>query len=233
MSVSAVRPRLVLLDIEGTTAPVAFVHDVLFPFARRALPRLLVEHADDPAVCAAVAEIARLAPDQAPIEVLNGWMDRDEKVGPLKALQGIAWRQGYESGALVGALYPDTLPALRAWQANGLRLAVYSSGSAAAQRLIYGHTTEGNVTGLFEGFFDLAVGGKKEASSYRVIAEQVALAPSEIVFFSDVVAELDAASAAGLLVAQIARPEDGTVPGSRYPVFADLPSAGRTFGLAA
>jgi len=230
---SITRPQLVLLDIEGTTAPVSFVHQVLFPYARKALPNLIAEHADEPAVRDALAEIGRMAPGQSPIDVLNGWMDRDEKVGPLKALQGIAWAQGYRSGELIGALYPDVLPALRAWQDGGVRLAVYSSGSEAAQKLIYGHTTEGDVTGLFAAFFDLKMGGKKDAASYTAIAAALELAPVDILFLSDVTAELDAAAAAGVRVAQIVRPEDGTQPGAVHPVFATFDAVSDHFGLTA
>jgi len=224
-------PALVLLDIEGTTAPIRFVHQVLFPYARAALPRLIAERGEDPAVRDALAQIATIAPGQNPLDVLTGWMDRDEKIGPLKALQGIAWDHGYRSGELVGALYPDVLPALEGWARAGVRLAVYSSGSEAAQRLIYGHTTQGDVTALFEAFFDLRVGGKKDAASYAAIAAELGLEPARILFLSDVAAELDAARDAGLLVAQIARPEDETAPCATHPAFATLNAAGTHFAL--
>lgn len=221
----------VLLDIEGTTIPVSFVHQVLFPYARAAMPGLLAERAADPAVRAALAEIAGLAPGVAPLAQLNAWMDRDEKIGPLKTLQGLAWAEGYRTGALRAALYPDVLPALRCWHAAGLRLAVYSSGSEAAQRLIYGHTTEGDVTGLFDGFYDLSMGGKRDAASYRAILARAGWAPGRTLFLSDIVAELDAASEAGLRTCQLVRPEDGTVAGTVHPRAATLDEAARQFGL--
>lgn len=224
-------PRVVLLDIEGTTIPVSFVHDVLFPYARSVLPGLLRDHADDPQVRAQVAEIARLAPGVPPLAQLEAWMDRDEKVAPLKALQGIAWAQGYRTGQLSARLYPDVLPALRRWAAAGVVLAVYSSGSAAAQELIYGHTDEGDVTGLFCGFYDLAMGGKRVASSYANILAKAGWTAGEVLFLSDVVAELDAAAQAGLRTCQIVRPEDGTVAGTTHPVAATLDGAARMFGL--
>lgn len=221
----------VLLDIEGTTIPVAFVHQVLFPYARKALPDLLVTRGDEPAVRDAVADIARLAPGVAPLVQLNAWMDRDEKIGPLKALQGLAWAEGYRTGALQAALYPDVLPALRRWHEGGLRLAVYSSGSEAAQRLIYGHTTEGDVRGLFDGFYDLRIGGKREANSYRAILAEAGWEAGRTLFLSDIVAELDAAAAAGLRTCQLARPEDGTRPGEGHPVAATLDEVARLFAL--
>ncbi|WP_342628036.1 acireductone synthase [Nguyenibacter vanlangensis] len=221
----------VLLDIEGTTIPVSFVHQVLFPYARAAMPGLLAERAADPAVRAALAEIAGLAPGVAPLAQLNAWMDRDEKIGPLKALQGLAWAEGYRTGVLRAALYPDVLPALRCWHAAGLRLAVYSSGSEAAQRLIYGHTTEGDVTGLFDGFYDLSMGGKRDAASYRAILARAGWAPGRTLFLSDIVAELNAASEAGLRTCQLVRPEDGTVAGAVHARAATLDEAARQFGL--
>ncbi|CUW48015.1 Enolase-phosphatase E1 [Novacetimonas hansenii] len=224
-------PRVALLDIEGTTIPVSFVHDVLFPYARQALPGLLRDHADDPQVRAQVAEIARLAPGVPPLAQLEAWMDRDEKVAPLKALQGMAWAQGYRTGHLSARLYPDVLPVLRLWAAAGVVLAVYSSGSVAAQELIYGHTDDGDVTDLFSGFYDLAMGGKRVASSYANIVARAGWAAGDVLFLSDVVAELDAAAQAGLRTCQIVRPEDATCAGTTHPVAATLIAAGRMFGL--
>ncbi len=120
--------QAVLLDIEGTTTPIAFVRDVLFPFARARLPDLLRTRAGDPAVAAELAAVRDTAPGQEPLAALLGWMDADAKATPLKALQGLLWREGYESGALRGAMYPDVAPCLRRWRAHGLRLFVYSSG---------------------------------------------------------------------------------------------------------
>jgi enolase-phosphatase E1 len=135
-------PRVVLLDIEGTTLPVAFVHKVLFPYARKHLPALLARH-DNPVVAQALAQTAELAPGVPAAEQLERWMDTDAKVAPLKSLQGLCWEQGYRDGELVADLYPDVVPTLKAWKAAGLTLAVYSSGSQAAQKLIYGYTEQG------------------------------------------------------------------------------------------
>ena len=223
--------RAVLLDIEGTTIPVSFVHDILFPYARKALPELLRSHGDDPAVQAQIAEIARLAPGVPPLRQLEAWMDADAKVAPLKALQGMVWAQGYADGVLKAALYPDVTPALRCWAAAGLALAVYSSGSVAAQKLIYGHTTEGDLSSVFVGFYDLQMGGKRDAESYRRIVDDARWNAGDVLFLSDVVAELDAAASAGLRTCQIARPEDGTRPGTTHPVAVTLAEVAARFGL--
>lgn len=230
MSVSAA-PRVVLLDIEGTTAPVSFVHTVLFPYARTHLPRLIAEGKNDPVVKDALAETERLAPGVPPLEQLERWMDEDAKVAPLKALQGMAWAEGYKRGELVARLYPDVVPALEAWSHAGIELAVYSSGSEPAQKLIYGHTEQGDVTPLFSRFFDLRVGGKKEAESYRAILRETGWQDEDVLFLSDVTAELEAAAEAGLRVCQIVRPEDGTVAGKKFPTAATLPEAAALFGL--
>jgi enolase-phosphatase E1 len=223
-------PCVVLLDIEGTTLPVAFVHKVLFPYARKHLPALLAQH-DNPVVAQALAQTAELAPGVPAAEQLERWMDTDAKVAPLKSLQGLCWEQGYREGELVADLYPDVVPTLKAWKAAGLTLAVYSSGSQAAQKLIYGYTEQGDVTPLFSAFFDLEMGGKRESASYSAIVRKAGWAPADVLFLSDVVAELEAAEQAGLQVCQIARPEDKTVPGVRHRVAASLQQAASLFGL--
>lgn len=221
----------VLLDIEGTTTPIAFVHRVLFPYARAALPALLRKRAGEPEVAAAIAETIRLAPGRAPLEQLLDWMDQDAKVTPLKTLQGIAWRDGYAAGALVAEIYPDVAPALRGWRAGGVRLAVYSSGSEEAQRLIFGHGPDGDLCPLFEGFFDTRVGMKRDASSYVELGRRLGTPPGSVLFLSDIEAELDAASSAGLATCQLVRDADGTVPGTRHPVAADFGAVTARFAL--
>jgi len=223
--------RAVVIDIEGTTTPIAFVHRVLFPYARAHLPRLLAGRADDPAVAAELAAVRAAAPGQDPLDTLLGWMDADVKATPLKALQGLLWREGYEDGCLSGELYPDVAPALAAWRAAGLRLFVYSSGSVEAQRLLFGHSTEGDLTPLFEGFFDTRTGAKREEASYRAIAARAGCDPAAMLFLSDVGAELAAAAAAGFAVCQLVRPADGTVAADGYPIAATLAEAGRLFSL--
>ncbi|NLI25863.1 MAG: acireductone synthase [Acetobacter sp.] len=225
------RPVVALLDIEGTTVPVSFVHKVLFPYARSALPDFLKREAGNPAVVAALEETRQMVPGVEPGKQLQDWIDQDAKVAPLKLLQGLIWAEGYARGALSAVLYPDVVPVLKAWKEAGLTLAVYSSGSEAAQKLIYGHTSEGDQTGLFSAWFDLAVGGKKEAASYRRILAQQNWNPSDVLFLSDVTAELDAAREAGLKTCHIVRPEDGTIAGEDHPVAADLAKASDLFGL--
>ncbi|MCE0743453.1 acireductone synthase [Acetobacter sicerae] len=224
-------PTVILLDIEGTTLPVSFVHKVLFPYARKALPDLIRDRANDPAVIAALEETRAQGPDREPLDQLMAWMDEDAKVGPLKALQGIAWADGYASGALIADLFPDVPPALRAWSEAGLTLAVYSSGSAPAQRLIYTHTTDGDLTPLFSAFLDLEMGGKKDVESYRQILAKMGWAASDVLFVSDVVAELDAAAAAGLRTCQMVRPEDGTIAGTVHPVAHSMKEVADLFSL--
>lgn len=224
-------PRAVLTDIEGTTSRIAFVHDVLFPYARAHLPALLKQRGAEPEVAAALAEVDSLAPGRDRLATLLGWMDQDAKVTPLKALQGIVWRDGYARGDLRGDLYVDVAPCLRAWAAGGVRLFVYSSGSVAAQRLIFGHSVAGDLTGFFAGFFDTRIGAKRDAASYARIAAKTGIAPEAILFLSDVAAELDAAAAAGLAVCQLVRAEDHTVPSVAHPTAADFFAVAERFGL--
>ncbi|MDO9711647.1 acireductone synthase [Paracraurococcus lichenis] len=226
-------PRAVLTDIEGTTTSIAFVKDRLFPFAQAALEGFLAAHGAAPAVASILDDVRAAAPGQDPVAALRGWMAADAKVTPLKALQGLIWRQGYADGRLKGHLWPDVAACLRAWRAGGVTLAVYSSGSVEAQRDLFGHSEAGDLTPLFAGFFDTRVGAKREAPSYAAIAAALGLPPEEILFLSDVAEELDAARAVGLQACQLVRAADGTVPSGRHPEEADFPGVARRFGLSA
>jgi enolase-phosphatase E1 len=225
------RPAAVLTDIEGTTTPIAFVHRTLFPFARARLPGFLAAHAANGAVAAILEEVRALAPGQAPLDALLGWMDADAKVTPLKELQGLIWREGYAAGTLHADMYADVPGRLRGWQAAGVRLAVYSSGSVEAQKQLFAHTPDGDLTGLFDGFFDTRVGAKRAADSYRAIADALSLPGAAILFLSDVEAELDAAAEAGLLTCQLVRAEDGTVASARHVTAADFAAVAAAFDL--
>ena len=221
----------VVTDIEGTTTPIAFVHQVLFPYARAHLPAFLAAHAADADAAAALAEVRRLAPNQAPLDALRRWMDDDEKVTPLKTLQGLVWNDGYASGALRSQLYPDVAPALRRWMHAGVRLAVYSSGSEAAQRLLFAHTPDGDLTGWFAGFFDTRIGAKRDAASYTAIAAALRLPPDELLFLSDIEAELDAAATAGWQTCQLVRANDATAESRRHATAPDFAAVSRRFEL--
>ncbi len=225
------RPAAVLTDIEGTTTPIAFVHRTLFPFARDRLPDFLAAHAANGAVAALVEEVRRMEPGRPPIQTLLGWMDADAKVTPLKELQGLIWREGYAAGTLHAEVYPDIAPCLRAWHAAGVRLAVYSSGSVEAQKQLFAHTKAGDLTGLFGGFFDTRIGGKRDTHSYRAIAQDLALPHGDILFLSDIDAELDAAETAGLCTCQLVRAEDGTAASARHRTAADFRAVAAAFDL--
>jgi enolase-phosphatase E1 len=224
---SSIPPAAILLDVEGTVTPIAFVRDVLFPFARARLREFCDTHEDAPVL----GEVARLAPD-APIEqTLRDWMDADAKMTPLKTVQGMIWAAGYASGEIIAPVYADVPPALRRWAKAGLRLYVYSSGSVAAQKLLFRHSNAGDLSGLFQGFFDTGAGGKREAASYAVICRGANIQPAEFLFLSDVEAELDAAAQAGLRACQLVRAADGTAATLRHPVAADFAEVGQMFGL--
>lgn len=195
--------KAVLTDIEGTTSSLSFVHDVLFPYARAALPQFVFDRRSDPEVVE-ILTAARVeagmphADDAAIVAQLRAWIDADKKITPLKALQGLIWARGYAKGELRGHVYADAAAALRAWRARELKLAVYSSGSVLAQRLLFAHTDYGDLTPLFSAFFDTTTGPKREPASYRKIADVLATPPAAILFLSDIEAELDAARAAGM-----------------------------------
>jgi len=214
------KPAAILTDIEGTTTPIAFVHRVLFPYARARMAAFVASgHA-------ALAEVP-----EPKLETLLGWMDRDEKITALKTIQGVIWEEGYRTGEMTAELYDDVPPALRRWARAGLRLFVYSSGSVPAQKLLFGHTKAGDLTGLFQAYFDTRVGPKREAASYAAIARGVNVPPEELLFLSDMEAELDAARAAGLQTCQLVRTEDGTAASAWHATAADFDELARKFGL--
>jgi enolase-phosphatase E1 len=201
----AAQVEAILLDIEGTTSSIAFVAEVLFPYARAHLREFVAMHPEE------VAPILAKVPGEDPVATLLRWIDEDRKETPLKTLQGMIWAEGYASGELKGHVYPDTPEALRRWRAAGVPVHIYSSGSVAAQKLIFGHSIEGDLTPLLSGYFDTHIGPKREAGSYARIAEALGLAPDTLLFVSDVQAEVDAARAAGLRAVLIAREGGGEV----------------------
>ena len=208
----------ILTDIEGTTSSISFVKEVLFPFARKALPGFVRKRGQEPEVRrwldAVAVEHGSICNDDTIVETLQGWIDEDRKHTALKALQGMIWQEGYAAGTLQADMYPDAASALRRWHGAGHRLAVYSSGSVAAQKLLFAHTDAGDLTPLFDAFFDTEVGHKREAGSYATIAGRLDTAPSDIVFLSDVVEELDAARETGMRTVLVDRREDYPQPRS-------------------
>ena len=201
--------RAIVTDIEGTTSSIDFVHQTLFPYAKKHLRAYLKAHADRTEIQQLIDEVKAIERTELSVEgaadVLERWIAEDRKLTPLKTLQGMIWAQGYAAGELKGHVYADTPDALRRWHAQGLKLYVYSSGSVEAQKLIFGHTEYGDLTPLFSGYFDTRVGAKREAGSYRAILEQTGFSGAEMLFLSDVGEELDAARAAGMQTLQLIR----------------------------
>lgn len=212
--------QAVLTDIEGTTSSISFVHEVLFPYAKQHVQAYLEANQNDPAVMQIVADVKAVAgtPDadlNQVIATLRLWMDQDKKITPLKALQGMMWKEGYDQGELQGHVYEDAYQQLTQWKAQDLSLYIYSSGSVQAQKLIFAHTAFGDMTPLFSGYFDTKVGGKKESASYLAIAKQISLDPQDVLFLSDSLDELNAASAAGMATILLCR--EGTTATADCP----------------
>ena len=215
----------VVTDIEGTTSSIAFVHEVLFPYASRVLPGYVREHQQDDAVRRLLEDTRREAgePDaglERTIEILLLWIREDRKATPLKALQGLVWEQGFTRGDFTGHVYADAVRKLREWERSGIDLYVYSSGSDRAQQLFFGHSDAGDLLHLFDGHFDTTIGHKREPESYRAIADAIGVRAEKIMFLSDVVEELDAARDAGMRTVQVVR-DDSVVTGS-HPIAHDF-----------
>lgn len=207
--------RAIITDIEGTTSDIRFVHNILFPYARERLASYVREHQHEEDMKAVLADLrSEIQAPQADIsqltETLFDFMDKDRKSTALKALQGFIWRDGYVNGDFTGHLYPDVLPAFKAWRQQDIALYVYSSGSVAAQKLLFGYSDEGDITVLFRGYFDTHVGAKRDVQSYRNIAAEIGKPESELLFLSDIRQELDAAKQAGWHTVQLIRGDADT-----------------------
>jgi enolase-phosphatase E1 len=193
----------ILIDIEGTTSSISFVHEVLFPYAAKHLAKFVHQHANEEEIqrqLQATRDIVGQADldQQQTIDILLEWIQQDKKLTPLKALQGLIWEIGYTRGDYKSHLYPDVLPQLQAWHEAGKKLYIYSSGSIKAQQLFFAHTEYGNITHLLSGYFDTTSGAKQEPTSYTKIATAIAVPTAQILFLSDITAELDAASSTGM-----------------------------------
>lgn len=231
--------RALITDIEGTTTPVTFVHQVLFPYAARHLPDFVRRHAHEPAIAAALIETASLEPRaaanvEAAIAVLLEWIAADRKATPLKALQGLVWRQAYESGEVKSPVYDDVVPVLMRAKGAGLSLHVFSSGSIEAQHLLFGHSDKGDLQPLFSGWFDTTTGPKLEAGSYRKIAAQIDQPPEHIAFLSDHPGEIAAAHQAGMIVCRIDREKSAdftAIDPAGTPAAGSFAVAARLIGL--
>ncbi|MAX85673.1 MULTISPECIES: acireductone synthase [Thalassolituus] len=219
--------KLILTDIEGTTSSISFVKDVLFPYAANHLPAFVKENINDEKVQTALQQTAELAAEDgdnlsakisadntdALIAKLLQWISEDRKATPLKALQGLIWKTGYENGDYQAHMYPDATEYLKKWHDSGLPLYVYSSGSVKAQELFFGYSQDGNLLPLFKGHFDTLMGGKRETQSYlNILAElqkaHAGLNAADVLFLSDIKEELDAAREAGMQTVWLLREDD-------------------------
>ncbi|MEM7281801.1 MAG: acireductone synthase [Pseudomonadota bacterium] len=223
----------IITDIEGTTSSLSFVKDTLFPYAKAHLPGFIHKHKAQPAVreqLIATAQTAELDVDdeEALLAQLLAWIDADIKATPLKTLQGMVWKNGYEQGHYQAHIYADAKAKLEEWHALGLPLFVYSSGSVQAQQLFFQYSEFADIRYLFSGYFDTTIGNKHEPESYGKIIEKEGLSASRTLFLSDVEVELDAAAASKMQTARLLREQDyGVTPtdiDSKHPVFASFSS---------
>lgn len=202
----------ILTDIEGTTTSVSFVYDILFPYFRNNIQKLTdlqhlpeVKTAFEQTIELAEKEGKQLTTTENIIQQLLDWSLADKKITPLKTVQGILWEEGYTSGEIKGHVYPDVAPNLAKWKKKGLQLGVFSSGSVAAQKLIFGYSQNGDLTPHFSSYFDTNTGGKRETETYQKISKNLKINPENILFLSDIKEELIAADEAGFQTIQLVR----------------------------
>lgn len=204
--------KAILTDIEGTTTPIRFVKDVLFPYSYEKVEGFLKQHWEDDEIKDIVKQMQHLEKRDITfsevVDLLKRWIEEDRKITPLKQLQGLIWEEGYKSGNIQSFLYEDVYMKLKEWYDNGLKIYVYSSGSVKAQKLLFSHTNYGDITFLFSGYFDTKIGSKLDSDSYVKIAKQIDVEPSYIVFLSDNPQEVEAAAQAGMNVFRVVRDGD-------------------------
>ena len=205
--------KCVLMDIEGTTTSVSFVYDVLFPYFLTNVDKLLFNDSDE--VIAAFDEVKELVKNEGGLELLSRqdcinqlvlWCKEDRKVTPLKFLQGVIWEEGYLAGTLVSHVYDDVPHSLKEWYDNKIELAIFSSGSVEAQKLIFKFANQGDLSNYLSAYFDTVTGPKRETNTYKIIADQLQFPASSILFLSDIREELMAAEEAGMQTIQLVRP---------------------------
>jgi enolase-phosphatase E1 len=217
------RPTTLLLDVEGTTTQLQFVHEVLFPYAQHELHNYLMANTNHAGLTNLLEAVSRENPQHPPEHTLQQWMANDVKHPLLKTLQGWLWESGYQQGVLQGHVYDDVLPAFSRWTAQGLQLGIYSSGSILAQQLLFKHSIAGNLRPYLSHHFDTGVGPKQQASSYGTIAQHLGQAPDGILFLSDIAPELQAAQQAGMAVMQVCRADNPNfIAGGGWPVIPDF-----------
>jgi enolase-phosphatase E1 len=233
------RIRTIVLDIEGTTTPVEFVYRVLFPYARTRVQQFIERHQHAAEVRADIARLrtehaAELQGQQRPppwragsaddemasvVAYVQWLMDCDRKSTALKSLQGKIWEAGYRSGELRGQVFADVPPALARWRRQGKDICIFSSGSVQAQQLLFANSTAGDLTRFIRGYFDTTSGPKTEAQAYQRIAAALERSPSETLFLSDVIAELDAAQRGGMRTALCVRSREAPAATGAHPIF--------------
>ena len=203
----------IVTDIEGTTTEVSFVYDILFPYFRSHMDHWKTVNSDQmnqvleqTRLLVLEEQSVNLSTNEALFYQLRQWSIEDRKVTPLKTFQGMVWEQGFKSGAIKGHMYPDVKPALERWAAMGMKLAIFSSGSIAAQKQLFGFSTEGDLTPYFSAYFDTTTGMKRDEQTYQLIVQQLNAPANSVLFLSDIHQELEAAHAAGLRTLQLVRP---------------------------
>jgi enolase-phosphatase E1 len=203
----------ILTDIEGTTTEVSFVYDILFPYFRSHMDEWKTVDSDQmnqvleqTRVLVLEEQSINLSNKEAIFDKLRQWSIEDRKVTPLKTFQGMVWEQGFKSGAIRGHMYPDVKPALERWAEMGMKLAIFSSGSIAAQKQLFGFSTEGDLTPYFSAYFDTTTGMKRDEQTYHLIVQQLHTSANSVLFLSDIHQELEAANAAGMRTLQLVRP---------------------------
>lgn len=206
--------KYILSDIEGTTSSISFVVDELFPYFRehiQELPKMAMVSEVKESFAQVISlvkeeEGKNITTTEEVIAYLDQWSREDRKVTPLKTLQGFVWKKAYEEGAIKGHVFDDVPTCFNKWRANGLKIGIFSSGSIHAQKLLFQFSCFGDLSKHLSNYFDTKTGAKRDAATYKLIAEILDLQPNQILFLSDIKEELMAADEIGYQTIQLVRP---------------------------
>lgn len=214
--------KTILLDIEGTTTPIDFVLETLFPFSKQRVGKYVETHFGS--LATEIKQLVEESSDDSTYTIpvdptepgsvssyLEYLIDENRKSTPLKSIQGTIWQEGYKSGELISRVFDDVPWALERWKSAGTSIAIFSSGSVLAQQLLFRYTDHGDLTPFISNYFDTNVGAKRDAESYDEIATALNIDSNEVLFCSDITQELDAARTGGMLTALVVRPGNAPV----------------------
>lgn len=217
---------VILFDIGGTITSISFVKDKLFGYVRENVRNYLNQKFDEEVVQSDIKDLLEESKEvknnfdlktinkseviRQVEEIVIRLMDGDKKFSSLQKLQGHMFEDAFQSKSVTTEFFPDVLKSIRRLKDLNKRVCIYSSGSVFAQKLLFSHTSEGDITHLITSFYDTTTGSKVETDSYKNICSSEKVEPGEVLFLTDMMNEAVPARIAGCGVVVVLR--EGNLP---------------------